>query len=51
LRDAPEPFQVRQVLDLVPEPGPTSDGVVVGQGNDIEALVGRGSEEVNGSDA
>ena len=49
--DAPEPFEICQVLDLMPEPGPTGDRVVIGQGDEVEALLGGGSEKFNGADA
>jgi len=48
---APEPFEIRQVFDLVPEPGPTGDRVVISQGDEVESLLGGGSEKVNGADA
>jgi len=48
---APESFEIGQVLDLVPEPGPTGDRVVISQGDEVESLLGGGSEKVNGADA
>lgn len=43
-------LQVGEILNLVLEPDPTSDRVMIREGDDIEPLIPRRPEQVDGAD-
>lgn len=50
-RDPAEALEVGQIFNFVLEAGPAGDRVVIREGDDVETLLGRAPEEVDGADA